>query len=158
MLSGNCCRGNGGRGGGCQGDGGCLSDPSPLVLSPALLMHTAAQHCGSAGGRAERTTVNEFRRNGDSPFAPSPLWCSPSPLITSLCAPLHFSWVSVLCECALRMGGPPRSIMTKCTFPPVRAHTHTRTDHTCIPHPRHHHAHSHAHMHTQTNKMCFPTP
>lgn len=145
VLSGNCCRGDGGRGGGCQGDGGCLSDPSPPVLSPALLMPTAAQHCGSAGGRAERTTVNEFRRNGDSPFALSPLWCSPSPLITSLCAPLHFSWVSVLYECALRMGGPPRSIMTKCTFP--RVHTHTHRSHVHPPPPPSPCTHSHRPTH-----------
>lgn len=58
-AAGNCCRGNGGgRRAGCHGDGGCLSDPTPpmppppptLALSPALLMHTAAQHCGSEGG------------------------------------------------------------------------------------------------------------
>lgn len=51
-----------------MGDGGCLSDPSPIVLSPALLIHAAARHCGSEGGRAERTAVNEFRRNRDSPL------------------------------------------------------------------------------------------
>lgn len=103
---GNCCRGDGGHSGGCQGDGGCLSDLSPLVLSPALLMHAAARHCGSAGGRAERTTVNEFRRNRGSPSAlPLSFLChslslpppSPSLLLFSLSILLFPSFLMGVC-------------------------------------------------------------
>lgn len=85
----------------------CLTRPPRAVT--VLLMHAAARYCGSEVGRAERTTVNEFRRKRDSlcfaQFPCHPFLCvAPSPLASPLpLSPSHFSWVSVLCDCALTM-------------------------------------------------------
>lgn len=103
-----------------MGDGSCLSDPSPLVLSPALLIHAAARHCGSTGGRVKRTAVNEFRRNRDSPpllfiLFPHRLPSFSPSFLMDVC---HVQW-------CLRNVGLSWSITAKYSF----SLTHTHTGH-----------------------------
>lgn len=117
-----------------MGDGGCLSDPSPLVLSPALLIHTAARHCGNEGGRVERTAVNEFRRNRDSPLSSLFSFCFPTASPSFLMDVCHV-------QRCLRNVGLSWSIMAKYSFCLTHTHTHAR---------KHMHARMHTHSHTQS--------